>query len=296
MSKTQEIREWVDDAELSGDFGGYVLNGKYVHEAIKFLLAEIDHLTTLAATHLADQELLVVQERKRVAKICHDIAWCAEYPASACAQIRAKYWVEEWKKYLIDAQCVMVAGKCPKGFICRHRDNGPQQTPILSDAVLVAGLVLYGGRNEPKTPHNAKIPRPFCPPSAIPPVAWTHGSYQEESGTGGTDWKAKIGTGGAMTDYELIEKMKVLKVDHAPDGWPAVRMEEISRLTALAAKGMELIDNIYHVTSSPNYDKTVSGNGYVILSPEHCRRLTAENERYKMLLLGIEKTLNRYGR
>ena len=41
---------------------------------IRDLLAENERLSALAATHLADQELLVGQERKRVARECAEIA------------------------------------------------------------------------------------------------------------------------------------------------------------------------------------------------------------------------------
>jgi hypothetical protein len=43
-----------------------------------------------------------------------------------------------------------------------------------------------------------------------------------------------------MTDNELIEKMQVLEVDHTPDGYPAVTMGEISRLTELALKTLAI--------------------------------------------------------
>lgn len=33
-----------------------------------------------------------------------------------------------------------------------------------------------------------------------------------------------------MTDEELIKNMKILHLDHAPDGWPSVRMSDISQL------------------------------------------------------------------
>lgn len=43
-----------------------------------------------------------------------------------------------------------------------------------------------------------------------------------------------------MTDYELIEHMQSLTTDHAPDGWPAVRMSEITQLTELASKTLAI--------------------------------------------------------
>ena len=36
-----------------------------------------------------------------------------------------------------------------------------------------------------------------------------------------------------MTDHDLIEKMQILEIDHTPDGWPPVRMGEISRLAKM---------------------------------------------------------------
>lgn len=42
------------------------------HTEIKFLFSECKRLAELAAIHLADQELLVCLERKRVARECAD--------------------------------------------------------------------------------------------------------------------------------------------------------------------------------------------------------------------------------
>ena len=66
---------------------------------IRDLLAENERLSALAATHLADQELLVGQERKRVARECIDYV---NNHASDCGcskriahDIRERYGVEE---------------------------------------------------------------------------------------------------------------------------------------------------------------------------------------------------------
>lgn len=57
-----------------------------------------------------------------------------------------------------------------------------------------------------------------------------------------------------MTDSELIENMKILHLDHSPDGWPSVRMSEISQLIeiierqAVENSGMKgLLRDIYRV-------------------------------------------------
>ena len=53
-----------------------------------------------------------------------------------------------------------------------------------------------------------------------------------------------------MTDKELLENMKILHLDHAPDGWPSVRMSDISQLLdiidrqALALSGKTQFDAV----------------------------------------------------
>ena len=57
-----------------------------------------------------------------------------------------------------------------------------------------------------------------------------------------------------MTDEELIENMKILRLDHSPDGRPSVRMSEINQLIeiierhAVENSGMKgLLRDIYRV-------------------------------------------------
>lgn len=84
-------------------------NGRGISKAeIEFLFAEVSRLESLAAQHLADQELLVGRERKRVAKECIDIIKGADtekdaeaylcgyvFAGNVIQRIRARYGVEE---------------------------------------------------------------------------------------------------------------------------------------------------------------------------------------------------------
>ena len=42
-----------------------------------------------------------------------------------------------------------------------------------------------------------------------------------------------------MTDKEFVDDMRTYRIDHLPDGWPAVQMHQIDRL-------IEIIDGLTH--------------------------------------------------
>ncbi len=44
-----------------------------------------------------------------------------------------------------------------------------------------------------------------------------------------------------MTDSEFIQRMRDYAIDHEPDGWPAVKMQDITRLCDLAQPRTEYI-------------------------------------------------------
>lgn len=104
----EEIKKWWSHPDVSGNFNAVIA------DSIDFLLAEIDRLTAAlatekarAATHLADQELLVAKERKRVAGEIAEIAERGDVgphcnlPSTRAIcitlaqEIREKYGVEE---------------------------------------------------------------------------------------------------------------------------------------------------------------------------------------------------------
>lgn len=90
----------IENAKLAEQINYYHLAFRGRHElslaawaqkTIHELQAENERLTALAATHLADQELLVGRERKRVARECAEMC----EPWGVADRIRTRYGVEE---------------------------------------------------------------------------------------------------------------------------------------------------------------------------------------------------------
>lgn len=88
MSIEERANAWlVDDTDCYYSKSGCGQTA----EIIRDLLAENERLSALAAQHLADQELLVGRERKRVARECAEMC----EPWGVADRIRTRYGVEE---------------------------------------------------------------------------------------------------------------------------------------------------------------------------------------------------------
>lgn len=61
--------------------------------------------------------------------------------------------------------------------------------------------------------------------------------------------------GSKMQDDEFVNTMRLLVIDHKPDGWPAVRMSEISRLCNIIDRLKSQLEESDKMITALRYDR-----------------------------------------
>ncbi len=85
---------------------------------------------------------------------------------------------------------------------------------------------------------------------------------------------------------DIISRMRLLEADHKPDGWPAVRMCEITALCNMIEEDRDKLEDGI-VTDYGAHD------GYALVDKSQLARFVAENSRLKQELANANREFDR---